>query len=89
MPGANCSIASYDTSRKHKEISIFKIPKAKPGVPENQMERRSDVITRGRLIDSDLKRKTNEDRLHIYEQHFKKEEIEHCKLILLFQLVYV
>ena len=48
-----------------------------------------NVITRGRLIDSDLKRKTNEDRLHIYEKHFKKEEIEHCKLILLFQLVYV
>ena len=34
-----------------------------------------------------LKRQINEDRLHICENYLKKEEIEHRKLILLFQLV--
>ena len=44
-----------------------------------------NVITRDRVIDSDLKRQIDGDRLHISEKHFK-EEIEYCKLILLFQV---
>ena len=74
MPGANCSIAVCITSRKHKEISIFKIPKAKSGVPENMKWREDliNVITRDRVIDSDFKRQINENRLHICEKHFKK-----------------
>ena len=89
IQGANCSIAGCNTSRKHKGISIFKIPKAKSEVPEHIKQREDliNVITRDRVIDSDLKRQINEDRLHICENYLKKEEIEHCKLILLFQLV--
>ena len=45
-----------------------------------------NVITRDRVIDSDLKKQIDGDRLHISEKHFKKEEIEYCKLILLFQV---
>ena len=49
------------------------------------MERRSHKV-RDRVINSDLKEQINEDRLHICEKHFKKEETEHCKLILLLQV---
>ena len=43
MPGANCSIAGCNTSGKHKGIGIFKIPKAKSGVPEH-IKWREDLI---------------------------------------------
>ena len=69
-------------------MSIFKIQKEKSGVPEH-MKWTADlinVITRERVIDSNLKRQINEDRLHICEKHFKKEETENCKLIFLFQV---
>ena len=36
MPGTNCLTAGCNKSRKHTWISIFKIPKAKPGIPENK-----------------------------------------------------
>ena len=67
MPGANCSIAGCSTSRRHKGISIFKIPKAKSEVPEYIKWREDliNVIARDRVIDSHLKRQINEDRLHI------------------------
>ena len=35
MPGANC-LAENETSRKHTQIKIFKIPKAKFGMPEHK-----------------------------------------------------
>ena len=87
MQGANCSIAGCNTSRQHKGTSIFKIPKAKSGVPENMKwsENLINVVTRERVIDSDLKRQINEKRLLICEKHFKKKEIERCKLV--FKLV--
>ena len=67
MPGANCSIAGFSTSRKHKGISIFKIPEAKSEVPEHIKWREDliNVITRDRVIGSHLKRQIHEDRLHI------------------------
>ena len=90
MPRENCSIVGCSTSRKRKGISISKIPKAKSGVPEHMKwsEDLINVITRNRVIDGILKRKINEsNRPHIREKYFKKEEIEHCKLILLFQVI--
>ena len=72
----------------YKRISIFKTPKAKSGVPEHMKWRENliNIITRDRVIDSNFKRQINEDRLHICEKHFKKDEIEHCKLIFPFQV---
>ena len=35
MPGTNKQSAGYNASRTHTQISIFKIPKAKPGMPEH------------------------------------------------------
>ena len=34
MPGANYYTAGFNTSQKHTRISIFKIPKSKPGIFE-------------------------------------------------------
>ena len=36
MPGTNRLNAGYNTSQKHIPISIFKIPKAKFGMPEHK-----------------------------------------------------
>ena len=35
MPGTNC-LAENETSRKHAQIKIFNIPKAKFGIPEHK-----------------------------------------------------
>ena len=36
MPGTNQWTAGFNTSRKHTQISIFKIPKVKSGMPEHK-----------------------------------------------------
>ena len=35
MLGTNCWTTAFNTLRKHQGISIFKIPKAKSGIPEH------------------------------------------------------
>ena len=35
MPGTNCQTDGRNTSLKHKGIRVFKIPKAKSGIPKH------------------------------------------------------
>ena len=41
MPGTNYQSAGCNVSRKHTRINIFKIPKAKPGMPEQINEKKN------------------------------------------------
>ena len=41
MPGKNCWAAGCNTSRKHTRINIFKIPKAKSGIPNIKIGKRT------------------------------------------------
>ena len=79
MPGVNCSVKGCSTSRRTKGISIFKIPKASNVTQEEWRNEMVSVITRDREIDQDLRRKIKEDRLHICEKHFNKDDMYHCK----------
>ena len=36
MPGTHCQTAGCNASTKHTQISIFKIPKAKSGIPKHK-----------------------------------------------------
>ena len=41
IPGTNCYTADCNMSRKHTQISIFKIPYAKSGTPEHKNGKKS------------------------------------------------
>ena len=79
MPGANCSVVDCGTSRREKGIGIFKLPEA---INEQYTEWRRDwldIITRTRVVDADLKRQIQEDKIYTCEKHFNKEDIDICK----------
>ena len=45
MLGTNCQTAGCNTSRKHTRIRIFKVPKAKSGMPEHKNRKKNIAIT--------------------------------------------
>ena len=75
MPGENCAIVGCSTSRRHKEISIFKVPK-----PNNEANRQwgcelINIITKDRQVDAQLKKRIDTFKLYICERHFSPEQI--------------
>ena len=82
MPGANCSILGCGTCRNKKNIhtGIFKLPNGKDDSTKAWRAQLLSIVTKDRVIDGDLRRQINEDRIHICEKHFKEEQIYHCKL---------
>ena len=88
MPGANCSIKCYSTSRRTKRISIFKVLKASNVTQEEWRNELVNVITRDREIDQDLRRQIKDDRLHICEKHLNTDDMYPCKYFFPFFPVY-
>ena len=85
MPGANCSIYGCGTSRKHKGISIFRIPTKSDDVSTKTKEEWVRVVTRDREVDASLRKQINENNIHVCEKHFENDLIETCKSILVLQ----
>ena len=79
MPGANCSIYGCNTSRKQHGVGIFKLPKAINDKYKEWREGWLKVITKTRVLDDDLKRQIENDKLHICEKHFRNEDVDVCK----------
>ena len=82
MPSANCSIVGCSTSRRHKGISIFRLPsKKKVGLAEwrSQLER---LILKDRVIEKNLKNQVEKGNLHICDKHFKKDDIDSSEYVL-------
>lgn len=74
MPGANCSILYCPTSRRHKDISIFKVP-----LPNNEVNKKwrgelINIITKDRVIDDALKKRIASTQLFICERHFREDQ---------------
>ena len=70
------------TSRRHKGISIFRLPsKKKVELVEwrSQLER---LILKDRVIDKNLKNQAEKGNLHICEKHFKKDDIDSSEYVL-------
>ena len=75
MPGENCAIVGCSTSRRHKGISIFKVP-----LPNNEFNKKwnrdlINIITKDRQVDEPLKKRIASCNLNICERHFSPEQI--------------
>ena len=79
MPGANCSIYGCPTSRRNKEISIFKIPS--PNSESNKKWRSEliNIVTKDRVVDDNLQRQIDSNRIYICEKHFCEDQFWICK----------
>ena len=75
MPGANCTIFGCNTSRIHKGISIFKVPKSVDNYSKKWRENVISVITRDRVIDQSLRREIETDKLYVCEKHYLEDKI--------------
>ena len=51
MPGENCAIFGCSTSRRHKGVSIFKIPVAKDEENKNWVRQLINIVTKDRQVD--------------------------------------
>ena len=82
MPGECCSIYKCGTCYNQKVLSIFKIPSAEK-YPEWRAEFLS-VVTRDRLLDSNLKQLILKNAVYICERHFDSSQIYRCEYIICF-----
>ena len=85
MPGANCCIVDCFSSRRHKDLGIFKIPgpSQKDQSKEKWRKELLGIIKRGREVDKIFKEQIENGKVYICERHFKPEEIKICKFIYL------
>ena len=83
MPGANCSIFGCGTSRKHVGLGIFRIPSGKDELSTRTREAWLNIITKDRVVDKSLRRQIDTGELYVCEKHFKTEEIDCRKCILI------
>ena len=83
MPGENCAIVGCSTNRRHKDISLFKLPTAKPNDETTMSWRKAmlNVITRDRAVDSDFRQQINIDKVYICERYFLPGDLYICKSI--------
>ena len=81
MPGENCAIFGCSSNRRNKGISLFKLPTAND--EETKLWRREmlNIITKDRVIDSNLKNQIDNDSIHICEKHFLITDMYICKYI--------
>ena len=79
MPGANCSIFGCSTSRRNKELSIFKIPLPNSETNKKWRSELINVVTKDRVIDQNLQRQIDTNKIYICERHFSEEQLWICK----------
>ena len=76
MPGANCSIFGCGTSRKHAGVGIFRITQGQDEKSKETRQAWIDIITKDRVVDTDLRQQIDNNSLYVCKNHFKKEEVE-------------
>ena len=74
MPGANCSIFGCPTSRRNKDISIFKVPLPNSEANKKWRSELINIITKDRVVDDALKKRIAGSNLFICEQHFSTDQ---------------
>ena len=77
MPGANCSIFGCNVSRNKVGIAIFKVAAGKDDYSANWRSKLVDIITKNRVIDSQLRKQIENRKLHICERHFTEDCLNH------------
>ena len=84
MPGANCSIHSCGTSRKHVRVSIYRISTKDDELSKKTRDAWVRVVCRDREIDASLRNQISQRTIHIGEKHF-----ETCKFYSYHLAVYI
>ena len=91
MLGENCSFFGCSNSRKTPNVSFFKIPTVKSSDSDFTKERKLraraawiKALTKTRVIDVDLQHQNDQNTIHIFEIHFKEEDITRCKMFFVF-----
>ena len=91
MPGENCSFYGCSNSRKTHNVSYFKIQTVKCSDSDFTKERKLraraawiKALTKTRVIDVDLQHQNDQNTIHIFEIHFKEEDITRCKMFFVF-----
>ena len=76
MSGINCSIQDCHVSRrsKYKGTGISKVPSGDSDFETNWRNKLVPVITRDRFVDANLKVWINNERISIYQQHFRTDQ---------------
>lgn len=74
MPGENCAIFGCSTSRRHKDISIFKVPLPNSDFNKTWGEKLINIITKDRVIDKQLRKRIDTFKLYICERHFSPDQ---------------
>ena len=77
MPGANCSIFGCNVSRNKVGIAIFKVAAGKDDYSANWRSKLVDIITKNRVIDTQLRKQIENRKLHICERHFTEDCLNH------------
>ena len=77
MPGANCSIYGCSASRRHKGVSIFKVPASNDSFNTSWRENLIAIIPKDGIEDLSLKTQIENKRLFICEKHYLPEMILH------------
>ena len=86
MPGVNCPIVGYNTSRRTKGTDIFKLPAAKNDKYKKWREEWLYEIAKTRVIDKTFREKILNDTVYTWEKNVKAEDIESCKYTLILSL---
>ena len=74
MPGENCSIFGCSTSRRNKDLGIFKVPLPNSDVNKKWRSELINIITKDRVVDDALKKRIAITNLFICERHFSKDQ---------------
>ncbi|RMX39922.1 hypothetical protein pdam_00021379, partial [Pocillopora damicornis] len=76
MPGDNCSVFGCGSCRRTKGIGIWKLPSARNAEYKKWREEWLSAITKTRVIDEDLKKQIDSDKVFTCEKHFNPEDVE-------------
>ena len=72
MPGENCAFVGSSSNRRHKEISLFKLPTAKDETTKKWRREMLNVKTKDRVVDANSKKQIEKDRVYVCEKHFRE-----------------
>ena len=75
MPGANCSVFGCPVSRRHKNVSIFKVPEATNDFKAKWRQEIINVITRDREMDDSFRKQIQSGTLYVCERHFSTDQM--------------
>ena len=72
MPVENCAFVGCSSNRRHKEISLFKLPTAKDETTKKWRREMLNVKTKDRVVDANSKKQIEKDRVYVCEKHFRE-----------------